>query len=102
MKKKKKSEKRYIVVEFDGTTTNAWTFRTAQQFVNLVPEHTAFKGLRCASARLHPDDQYDQNEGLRIALERIGFDMDINPFSLIWKAFRSSLVAEGFGDPDYE
>ena len=97
MKNKSKMERRYILVEFDGTTTKAVTFRSSQ-LINLLndPDNKHLKGFRYSEAKLHPDDDYDQNEGLRIALSRIGFDIENNPFSNVLKALK--LVADVFGD----
>jgi len=80
MKNKQKKEKRYILVEFDGTTTKAYTFRTKPVNVANFKCLNCYKGFRSAEAKLHPDDDYDQNEGLRIALGRIGFDISTKSF----------------------
>lgn len=89
------NSRRYILVEFDGTNTKACTFRT---FYHLMPspDDRRLKGYQDSEARLHPDDEYDQCEGLRIALSRIGFHIENNPFSNILKALK--LVADVFGD----
>lgn len=83
--KKKQKTKRYIVIEFDGTTTRACTFRSPELSV-IVND---VKGLYESEARLHPDDKYDQNKGIRIALERLGFDVSDNPFAAIFKTFEA-------------
>lgn len=100
MKNKKNNEKRYILVEFDGTTTKAYTFRTKPVNVANFKNLNWYKGFRSAEAKLHPDDVYDQNTGLRLALERIGFDINPNPFMPILKALR--IVSDVFGDKDDE
>jgi len=100
MKNKQKKEKRYILVEFDGTTTKAYTFRTKPVNVANFKCLNCYKGFRSAEAKLHPDDVYDQNTGLRLALERIGFDINPNPFMPILKALR--IVSDVFGDKDDE
>lgn len=85
--KKKNKTKRYIIIEFDGTTTRACTFRAPglNIFVNDV------KGLYESEARLHPDDVYDQNEGIRIALNRLGFEIVKYPFDVIWERFKEAM-----------
>lgn len=92
---KQKTEKRYIVIEFDGTTTRAFTFR-ARLATTLRAWYSGLKGFKSSEARLHPDDVYDQNEGIRIALERIGFDVPDNPFIPVLKALR--IVSDVFGN----
>ena len=85
--KKKNKTKRYIVIEFDGTTTRACTFRAPE--LDIVVNNV--KGLYESEARLHPDDVYDQNEGIRIALDRLGFEIGKNPFDAIWERFGKAL-----------
>ena len=85
MKKKHSKTKRYIVIEFDGTTTKACTFRGIKAEVLAG----GIKDFRSAEAKLHPDDKYDQNTGIRIALERLGFDVSDNPFAAIFKTFEA-------------
>ena len=98
MKNKKNNEKRYILVEFDGTTTKAYTFRAKPLNVANFKNLNCYKGFRSAEAKLHPDDDYDQNTGLRLALERIGFDINPNPFMSVLKA----IVSDVFGEPSDE
>lgn len=88
MKKKHNKTKRYIVIEFDGTTTRACTFRAPE--LNIVVNDV--KGLYESEARLHPDDVYDQNEGIRIALNRLGFEIGKNPFDVIFERFQEKLT----------
>lgn len=95
MKNKQKKEKRYIIIEFDGTTTRACTFRSPDRIII-----SNAKGLHESQAKLHPDDEYDQIEGIRVALNRLGFDMYDNPFMPILKALR--IVSDVFGDKDDE
>lgn len=85
--KKKNKTKRYIVIEFDGTTTRACTFRAPG--LNIVVNDV--KGLYESQARLHPDDVYDQNEGIRIALNRLGFEIVKYPFDVILERFGKAL-----------
>lgn len=92
MKKKHSKTKRYIVIEFDGTTTRACTFRSPELKINI----NDIKGFCESEAKLHPDDVYDQTEGIRIALERIGFDVSDNPFIPVLKALR--IVSDVFGN----
>ena len=94
MKKKNKS-KRYIVIEFDGTTTRACTFRgtpVCEGEELMEQDIMDIKGYQYAEARLHPDDVYDQATGIRIALERIGFDVSDNPFASVFKVFGQRLA----------
>jgi hypothetical protein len=86
--KKKNKTKRYIVIEFDGTTTRACTFRSPG--LNIVVNDV--KGLYESEARLHPDDEYDQCEGIRIALKRIGFEIVKYPFDVIFERFQEKLT----------
>lgn len=88
MKKKHNKTKRYIVIEFDGTTTRACTFRAPELSV-IVND---VKGLYESQAKLHPDDVYDQNEGIRIALKRLGFEIRNNPFDVIFERFQEKLT----------
>ncbi len=99
MKNKPKKEKRYIVVEFDGTTTKAITFRTSH-LINLMndPDNKYLKGFKHAEAKCHPDDRYDQAEGLRIALSRIGYDPDTNPFIKMGKILAESGLFRGLNN----
>lgn len=83
--KKKQKTKRYIVIEFDGTTTKACTFRGIKAEILAG----GIRDFRSAKAKLHPDDKYDQNTGIRIALERLGFDVSDNPFAAIFKTFET-------------
>lgn len=80
--KKKQKTKRYIVIVFDGTTTKAVTFRSP---ANALYFEGPIKGLRSTEAKLHPNDRYDQDKGIRIALERLGFDVSDNPFAALIK-----------------
>lgn len=89
MKKKHNKTRRYIVIIFDGTTTKASTFRSP---ANALYFEGPVKGLRHAEAKLHPDDKYDQNTGIRIALERLGFDVSDNPFAAIFGRFQEMLT----------
>ena len=90
--KKNRKTKRYIVIEFDGTTTRACTFRGTPVCDGeglMEQEVMDIKSYQYAEARLHPDDQYDQNKGIRIALERLGFDVSDNPFAALFKTFEA-------------
>lgn len=101
MKNKQKKEKRYILVEFDGTTTKAYTFRAKPLNVANFKNLNWYKGFRSAETKLHPDDRYDQNEGLRIALGRIGFDIGTKSFfETVLEALR--IAAKTSGDKDDE
>lgn len=100
MKKKHKKEKRYIIIEFDGTTTRACTFRSPDRIII-----SKAKGLYESQAKLHPDDKYDQNTGIRIVLDRLGFEIGKNPFDVILERFGKVLenlviFGDTSGDPE--
>lgn len=85
--KKKNKTKRYIVIEFDGTTTRACTFRSPELKINIDD----IKGFCESEAKLHPDDVYDQNTGICIALNRLGFEIVKYPFDVIWERFKEAM-----------
>lgn len=87
MKKKQKKDKRYIIIEFDGTTTRACTFRSPNRIII-----SKVKGMYESQAKLHPDDVYDQNEGIRIALKRLGFEIVKYPFDGVYERFKEMVI----------